>query len=124
MQADLFDWEPEQTYDVCFFGFWLSHVPEERFATFWAKLRRALAPGGRVLFVDSSPEDVASAVDRKLSAAEDSTMLRSLADGREFRIVKRFHESQSLTRRLAELGWQAELSSTPKFFIHGQAQPA
>jgi SAM-dependent methyltransferase len=124
MQADLFDWEPEQTYDVCFFGFWLSHVPEELFSEFWKKLRRALAPDGRVLFVDSSPEDVASAVDRRLSAPDDPTMLRRLADGREFRIVKRFHESQSLARRLAELGWKAELQSTPKFFIYGQAQPA
>ena len=44
VQADLFAWEPERAYDVCFFSFWLSHVPEERFDDFWAKVRRALVP--------------------------------------------------------------------------------
>ena len=33
--ADLFAWEPARAYDVCFFGFWLSHVPRERVAEFW-----------------------------------------------------------------------------------------
>jgi trans-aconitate methyltransferase len=28
VEADLFAWEPERTYDVCFFSFWVSHVPE------------------------------------------------------------------------------------------------
>ena len=37
--ADLFTWRPERRYDVVFFGFWLSHVPLERFAAFWAGRR-------------------------------------------------------------------------------------
>jgi hypothetical protein len=28
-------WRPDRRYDVVFFGFWLSHVPLERFAAFW-----------------------------------------------------------------------------------------
>jgi demethylmenaquinone methyltransferase/2-methoxy-6-polyprenyl-1,4-benzoquinol methylase len=36
VQADLFDWVPDRRYDVVFFGFWLSHVPPERFASFWS----------------------------------------------------------------------------------------
>ena len=46
VQADLFAWEPDKTYDVCFFGFWLSHIPENRFETFWEKVRRAVWTGG------------------------------------------------------------------------------
>ena len=34
--ADLFSWRPDRRYDVVFFGFWLSHVPPERFASFWS----------------------------------------------------------------------------------------
>jgi trans-aconitate methyltransferase len=34
--ADLFRWQPDRRYDVVFFGFWLSHVPAERFASFWS----------------------------------------------------------------------------------------
>lgn len=64
--ADLFAWEPSASYDVCFFSFWLSHVPEARFEDFWAKVGRALAPGGRVVFVDSLPSDLSSAVNHRL----------------------------------------------------------
>src|SRR3954451_10848442 len=35
-RADIFTWRAEQRYDVVFFGFWLSHVPPERFAEFWS----------------------------------------------------------------------------------------
>ena len=82
--ADVFDWRPEETFDVVFFSFWLSHVPEERFDEFWELVRAALAPGGRVFLVDSGAGDTAhTGTDR---AGEEET--RSLADGREFRIVK------------------------------------
>jgi ubiquinone/menaquinone biosynthesis C-methylase UbiE len=124
VQADLFEWEPERTYDVCFFGFWLSHVPDERFDAFWEKVRRALRPNGRVFFVDSSRHDLASAVDHKLSAPEDPTMLRRLADGREYRIVKQFYEPSVLRERLAGLGWSMEIDSTREFFVYGRGKPA
>ena len=48
IQADLFQWQPTEQFDVVFFGFWLSHVPPERFAGFWQLVSRCLAPGGRV----------------------------------------------------------------------------
>jgi ubiquinone/menaquinone biosynthesis C-methylase UbiE len=123
VQADLFAWEPEETYDVCFFGFWLSHVPEERFEAFWEKLRRALGADGRVFFVDSARHDRASAVDHELPAIDDPTMLRRLADGSEHRIVKHFFEPTPLRRRLADLGWKFEVHATPTFFIYGQGRP-
>ncbi len=124
VQADLFAWEPDRTYDVCFFGFWLSHVPEDRFEEFWEKVKRAVGPEGRVFFVDSLRSNRASAVDHKLPEQSDETMLRRLADGREYQIVKRFHEPQPLQERLAELGWSALVQATPEFFIYGHATPA
>ena len=33
--ADVFSWKPDRRYDLVFFAFWLSHVPQERFAAFW-----------------------------------------------------------------------------------------
>ena len=74
-------WRPPRAFDVVFFSFWLSHVPEERFDEFWALVRAALAPGGRVFLVDSGPTA------RRTGAGE--RQMRQLADGREFRIVKR-----------------------------------
>jgi SAM-dependent methyltransferase len=123
IEADLFDWEPTRTYDVCFFSFWLSHVPEERFAAFWEKVKRALTPQGRVFFLDSSRSDLASAVDHTLPDQGDDVMLRRLADGSEFQIVKRFYEPRTLGERLTEIGWSAQIQTTNEFFIYGQATP-
>jgi demethylmenaquinone methyltransferase/2-methoxy-6-polyprenyl-1,4-benzoquinol methylase len=123
VQADIFAWEPQRTYDVCFFAFWLSHVPDERFAAFWEKVRRALAPEGRVFFVDSAPSERASAADHKLPARGEQTMLRRLADGSEYRIVKHWFEPAALQRRVAELGWRIEVAMTPEFFVYGHAVP-
>ena len=121
--ADLFAWEPPASYDVCFFGFWLSHVPEAQWEPFWAKVRRCLHPGGRVFFVDNLPSDLSAAVDDRLPHREKETMTRRLADGREFRIIKRFYEPHGLGQRLAELGWDAHVQATAEFFIYGQAIP-
>lgn len=121
VRADLFAWEPERRYDVCFFAFWLSHVPEERFASFWERVQRALKPGGRVFFVDSAPSERASAVDHKLQARGEQTMLRRLADGREYRIVKHWFRPTELQERIAALGWDVEVAMTSEFFVYGEA---
>jgi SAM-dependent methyltransferase len=121
VQADLFAWEPQRAYDVCFFAFWLSHVPDERFAAFWEKVRRSLAPGGRVFFVDSAPSERASAADHKLPARGEQTMLRRLADGSEYRIVKHWFRPAALQERIAPLGWRAKVAMTSEFFVYGEA---
>jgi hypothetical protein len=46
VQADLFTWTPDRRYDVVFFGFWLSHVPFERFESF-AEVHLGSARGSR-----------------------------------------------------------------------------
>ncbi len=44
VQADLFSWEPPRhAFDACVFAFWLSHVPEERFAVLLGDGRRSAA---------------------------------------------------------------------------------
>jgi demethylmenaquinone methyltransferase/2-methoxy-6-polyprenyl-1,4-benzoquinol methylase len=119
VQADLFEWQPPAgAFDVCFFGFWLSHVPETRFARFWETVGTALRPGGRVFFLDSDRTDRSTAVDHVLPH-DGETMLRKLDDGREFRIVKRFYAPDRLRRRLFELGWDVDVHNTGEFFIYG-----
>jgi demethylmenaquinone methyltransferase/2-methoxy-6-polyprenyl-1,4-benzoquinol methylase len=51
--ANLFEWCPPQQFDFIFFGFWLSHVPMEKFVAFWQMVKEALKPDGRIFFVDS-----------------------------------------------------------------------
>jgi demethylmenaquinone methyltransferase/2-methoxy-6-polyprenyl-1,4-benzoquinol methylase len=121
VQADLFAWRPEERYDIVFFGFWLSHIPPQRFDSFWQTVADSLNPGGRVFFVDSKYEPASTARDHTLGSPDAAAVLRRLNDGREYRIVKVFYKKDELQQRLNLLGWDAQIDETPKFFLYGQA---
>lgn len=118
--ADLFQWEPSKAYDVVFFSFWLSHVPADRFRDFWEKVRIALEPEGRVFFVDSLQRSTAVRMSRPAGADGGGVEIRTLGDGREFRVVKIRYDAEHLQANLAQLGWVGEVTSTERFFIYGQ----
>ena len=121
LEADVFEWAPEPgAYDVCVFTFWLSHVPDSRFAGFWERVGAALKPGGRVFFIDSARTERSTAADHALPAHGQATMTRRLDDGREFQIIKRFYDPDRLTGALRELGWDAQVDTTGEFFVYGQ----
>lgn len=123
VHANLFEWSPPaDTYDLCFFAFWLSHVPEELFEAFWATVAASLRRGGRVFFIDSDRSDLSTASDHRLPAANEETMVRRLDNGREFRIVKRFYAPSWLEHRLAPLGFKVAVRRTGEFFIYGAGQ--
>jgi demethylmenaquinone methyltransferase/2-methoxy-6-polyprenyl-1,4-benzoquinol methylase len=113
--ADLFTWRPDHRYDVVFFGFWLSHVPLERFAAFWSLVDECLAPGGRVFFVD----DAYRTADELVEGAASSIIQRRLRDGSVHRAVKVPHTPIELENRLAELGWNIAVRSTKGPFFWG-----
>jgi SAM-dependent methyltransferase len=123
LRADLFSWEPDRRYDAVFFGFWLSHVPLERFDSFWATVARALAPHGRVLFVD----DAYRTGEELIEGHDSSTIGRRLNNGRPYRAVKVPHTPQSLERRLADAGWSFTVryaGSGPFFWGEGKPDTA
>jgi SAM-dependent methyltransferase len=109
--ADLFAWEPDDLYDVVFFGFWLSHVPTTRFEQFWDLVARSLAPRGRVFFVD----ETLAGDWRDENFVDDEVVKRRLNDGSEHRAIKIFWDADDLERRLRELGWAITVRSTGAF---------
>ena len=113
--ADLFAWRPERHYDVVFFGFWLSHVPVERFAAFWALVADCLAPNGRVFFVD----DAYRTPDELINGEASAIIRRWLNDGTTYRAVKVPHTPTGLERRLAGLGWNIRVQGTEGPFYWG-----
>jgi len=116
VRADVFEWEPAERFDLVFFSFWLSHVPEERFDRFWSLVRAALAPDGRVFLVDSGAGDTAHTGTDQADWEET----RSLADGRRFRIVKRRWAPDELAERVRPLGFELELRDTRNgHFLYG-----
>jgi SAM-dependent methyltransferase len=123
VQADLFQWQPREQYDFVFFGFWLSHVPPERFSAFWATVRAALAPGGSVCFVDNARDSMAD-VRREGPADGGFVIERLLNDGRRFRVVKIFYAPADLSRRLAAIGFAGAVRGTGSFFVYGDVSPA
>ena len=115
VQADIFTWTPDRRYDVVFFGFWLSHVPLERFAGFWALVDACLAPRGRVLFLD----DAYRTPDELVEGAASSVVERRLRDGSRHRAVKVPHTPEELHERLAQLGWSIDVATTEGPFFWG-----
>lgn len=107
--------------DFVFFGFWLSHVPPDRFDSFWRTVRSALRPRGRVFFVDSRLAPSSTAVDHE-PPTDAGIERRKLNDGREFEIVKVFYQPEPLQQRLASLGWRANVRTSGDYFVYGIAE--
>jgi SAM-dependent methyltransferase len=129
LHTDLFTWRPPRPYDVVAFGFWLSHVPPQRFEAFWRLVRDALRPDGRVFFIDNAVpvEQAATADGRRVNTPwsqtwlEEGVSVRTLADGRRFHIVKRSWSPAELQQELDALGWSAVVHEHQQLFIHGAA---
>lgn len=121
LQADVFGWQPPRRYDTVFFAFWLSHVPPARLPAFWNTVAAALAPRGRAVFVDDGPAGAA-----REEAVHDQpapAVLRRLDDGSRYRIVKVFHDAQTLTDGLTALGWSVRIRPAAGSFMTGIAEP-
>jgi trans-aconitate methyltransferase len=123
VQADVFEWQPDSLYDLVFFGFWLSHVPEHRFVDFWRMVWSALRPDGQAFFIDNLFGQEQTAANHK-DIDRGGVVERKLNDGRTFNIVKIFYEPAALEKRLGGLGWTGYVRSTGRFFIHGCVRPS
>jgi SAM-dependent methyltransferase len=120
VHADLFEWRPDERYDVVFFGFWLSHVPVERFEQFWSLVADCLRPDGRVFFTDD-----AHRTPDELAYGDASPLVRRrLNDGSAYRVVKVPYEAADLERRLRELGWDITVQQTSEPFYWGAGSRA
>jgi 2-polyprenyl-3-methyl-5-hydroxy-6-metoxy-1,4-benzoquinol methylase len=119
LEADLFTWRPERTYDAVFFGFWISHVPLERLDMFLASVASMVRPGGKVFFVDGRREPISTAENHQLPEPESQTMVRKLNDGRAFEIVKNFYDPVDLAARCARAGLNVDARESATFFLYG-----
>lgn len=120
IQADLFSWTPERRYDLVFIGFWLSHVPLERFASFWSLIAECLKEDGRVFFAD----DAYRTPDELVEGPASSTIRRRLDDGTSYRLVKVPHTPPDLEQRLRQLGWNIKVTATSGPFYWGAGSRA
>jgi demethylmenaquinone methyltransferase/2-methoxy-6-polyprenyl-1,4-benzoquinol methylase len=115
VQADLFTWAPDRRYDVVFFGFWLSHVPLERFGSFWSLVSDCLETDGRVFFID----DGYRTPDELVYGNSSAIIRRCVNDGTSYRAVKVPYEPKRLEERLQGLGWEITVTPTSGPFYWG-----
>lgn len=99
--ADIFNWRPADEFDVVFFAFWLSHVPSAALDAFLATVTSAVAPGGRLLFVDEHVDYP----NKEEWSDEPEVAIRQMTDGSRHPMVKVFLDPEDLRARLARLGW-------------------
>ena len=112
--ADLFEWDTDERFDVVAFGFWLSHVPADRLAEFLDRVGRWLRPGGRLWYVDSL--DTTALGSPALVGVDGDLHRRSLADGREFTIVKIYRTAADLTAAFGRAGIDVRVRATANHF--------
>jgi demethylmenaquinone methyltransferase/2-methoxy-6-polyprenyl-1,4-benzoquinol methylase len=116
---DAFTLAPAEPFDLVAFGFFLSHVPPDRFEEFWRTVADVLAPGGRTFFVDEGRHFLW----REDWIDEDAGVVRRrLGDGTAHRAVKVLWEPDALEHRLAEIGWNASVAPEGPFYW-GLASP-
>jgi SAM-dependent methyltransferase len=117
--ADIFALRPDPTWDIVFFGLWLSHVPPGRFDEFWGLVQGLLAPGGRAVFVDEAAPGLGNEV--WLDQAS-GVVRRQLGDGSRYRAIKVLWRPADLEDRLRGLGWSARIQVQGVFYW-GWARP-
>jgi SAM-dependent methyltransferase len=111
VEANIFSWRPSRRYSTVFFAYWLSHVPCGLFERFWHLVADALAPNGRVFFVDSAGTQSNPGFPGVYSEHDDlgnQVSTREL-DGRVYHVVKVAWRPGDLQMRLAALGWRAQI---------------
>jgi len=113
-QVDLFQWQPDEKYDLVFFANWLSHVPPDALGGFLKKVRASLRSGGSLAIVDQyAPSEADSAI-----AKEAIYAVRPLEDGRQFTIVKAFYGLKEFETNLKTLGFEVKTTRFADPFFH------
>lgn len=120
--ADFFEWAPTRRYDVVFFSYWLSHVPPQRFETFWERVAACLRPGGRIFLIDNVATTHAARLDPEIRGDDDTTVLRPAPDGNLYRVWKVLWQPVDLETVLDPLGWSVEAFATGTYFMWAEGR--
>ncbi len=115
IEADLFSWKADRRYDAVFFGFWISHLPDDKFASFWSLVAEALKPGGRVFFFDDNHRTATELIE----GVSSPIVQRRLNDGTPLRVIKIPYEPADLEQRLRDLQSNIRVTGTSGPFYWG-----
>jgi len=116
-QANLFDWEPGQTYDLVFFANWLSHVPPGKLDTFLHTVCRAVRPEGSLVIVDQYAPTLEDQQIMRQGTEGQVYAERALGNGCVMTIIKAFYDLSMLQERLTALHFAVTVSRLSDVFF-------
>jgi SAM-dependent methyltransferase len=120
-ETDLFSWNPHARYDAIFLGFWISHLPFAILDPFLLLMASALKPGGCLAILEGRRNGRLRSATQGTSHLKDEIELRTLNDGRTFRIVKRYDDPEDLAERLGRAGLEARVGASGEQFLYALA---
>lgn len=120
-QVDLFAWRANQQFDLVFTSFWLSHVPVDLLEPFLKQVTASLKSDGLFYFIDSRLARASRAKDHEAPEVDTGISNRKLDDGREYQIVKIFHDPEKLAAQMLNAGLKADIQITENYFLYGTA---
>jgi ubiquinone/menaquinone biosynthesis C-methylase UbiE len=104
-------------YDRAIIGFFISHLTEEEEKKFFCVLKKILKPKGRFLFFDSTWNE-----ERAKTREKEGKHRRSLNDGREYDIYKRYFEVSDIKPLAEKHGLVLTIEHVGRVFIAALGQ--
>jgi len=95
---------PLGRYDALFAGFWWSHVPRERLASWLGVLHQRLAPGAVIVMLDNRFVPGSSTPISRWDAAGNTWQSRPLAGHGTHEVLKNFPDEREAVAAVAEAG--------------------
>ena len=109
----------QDQFDTAIVAFLISHFTAEQEGRFFRAMRRALKPGGRIVILDSVWNDA-----RAQTREKEGPQKRTLADGREFTIYKKYFNKSDISemQSIHKIGFTLEHFGKVFFAAIGRIQ--
>ena len=105
----------EHEYDSAFIGFFISHLPDAELDAFFGILKRLLRPGGRLTVIDGVWSEMIIKI--RPVRSKVGMITRTLYDGRQFQVFKRYFEKQDLQDLAGRFGINLDIIYWGKVFL-------
>ena len=102
-----------QAYDSTVIAFLISHLTDEEIDALITTIKTLLAPGGRFVLMDNAWNEVIAAIPRDKSG----TVTRTLKDGRQYRMLKRYFEEADLRDMAVRNGFNLDFFKREEVFF-------
>ena len=104
-------------FDAVFAGFWWSHVPLQRLGEWLGALRRQLAPGARIVFLDNRFVAGNSTPLSRRDTAGNSYQQRALPDGSVHEVLKNFPSEDAALAAIGPNVRDARWTALPHYWL-------